>query len=103
MSRITIEGSVTPSTFLARGERTTVERSEFIDKLIRKGYVVVVPERMPVAEEIEKLAAPKVAAAKAEKSVRKPRASKNPEPVVINEAAADEDEPMLPLDEADES
>lgn len=43
MSAITIEGTVTPSTFLASKERRTVERTEFIDKLIRKGYVKVVP------------------------------------------------------------
>jgi hypothetical protein len=42
MARVTIEGSVTPSTYLSRGKRTTVERTPFIDKLIRKGFVNVV-------------------------------------------------------------
>ena len=70
MARVTLEGSVTPSTFLARGKRMTVERTDFIDKLIRKGYVNVVPD--PDAKtEVESITAPKLEAAKAEKAVRK--------------------------------
>lgn len=42
MARITIEGSVTPSTFLARGVRKTVERTAYVDKLIARGFVNVV-------------------------------------------------------------
>lgn len=45
MARIIIEGSNNPSTFLAKGQRTIVERSPMIDKLIRKGFVVVIDER----------------------------------------------------------
>lgn len=70
MARVTLEGSITPSTFLARGKRMTVERTEFIDKLIRKGYVNVVPDPDAVTE-VESITAPKLEAAKAEKAVRK--------------------------------
>lgn len=52
MPRITIEGTVTPSTFLGRGERTTVDRSPFINKLIRKGFVKEVKDRRPVVDEV---------------------------------------------------
>lgn len=70
MARVTLEGSITPSTFLARGKRMTVERTEFIDKLIRKGFVNVVPD--PDAKtEVESVTAPRLAAAKAEKAVQK--------------------------------
>jgi hypothetical protein len=70
MARVTLEGSITPSTFLARGKRMTVERTDFIDKLIRKGFVNVVPD--PDAKtEVESITAPRLAAAKAEKAVQK--------------------------------
>lgn len=36
---ITVEGTETPSTFLAAGERRSVARTEFIDKLIRGGFI----------------------------------------------------------------
>jgi hypothetical protein len=39
MARVTIEGSVSPSTHLPRGERRIVERTDFIDKLVRGGFV----------------------------------------------------------------
>lgn len=42
MGRITIEGTVTPSTYLATGARLTVDRTALIDKMIRNGYVKVV-------------------------------------------------------------
>lgn len=42
MATITIEGSLTPSAFLARGERRTVQRTPRIDALVFKGFVVVV-------------------------------------------------------------
>lgn len=70
MARVTLEGSITPSTFLARGKRMTVERTEFIDKLIRRGYVNVVATPDAVTE-VESITAPKLEAAKAEKAVRK--------------------------------
>lgn len=70
MARVTLEGSITPSTFLARGKRMTVERTEFIDKLIRKGFVNVV-ENPDAKTEVESITAPQLAAAKAEKAVRK--------------------------------
>lgn len=40
---ITIEGSHTPSVELPRGERRTVVRTERIDRLIARGYIVEVP------------------------------------------------------------
>lgn len=57
MPRITVEGTDTPSTFLARGARITVERTPFVNKLIKKGYVrelpsvnVTVPDPVTVQE-----------------------------------------------------
>lgn len=47
MARVTIEGSVTPSVMLPRGQRMTIERTEVIDKMIRRGFVVVVEEHAP--------------------------------------------------------
>lgn len=44
MSKVTIEGSISPSTYLARGERATVQRTEKIDRLIERGFVVVVDD-----------------------------------------------------------
>ena len=58
MAQVTIEGSVMPSAFLPRGERRTVERSDFIDKLIRRGFVTVVPAPEPVAEEVPEISGP---------------------------------------------
>lgn len=45
--KVVIEGTVTPSTFLAAGERRTVSRTEFVDKLIAKGFVKVVDQPTP--------------------------------------------------------
>ena len=42
MAKLTIEGSLTPSAFLARGERRTVQRTPRIDRMVHKGFVVVV-------------------------------------------------------------
>lgn len=48
MSQVTIEGSaITPSTFLPAGERRTVERTDFVEKLIAKGYVTVIEGDSP--------------------------------------------------------
>lgn len=44
MSEVTIEGSILPCAFLPRGERRTVQRTDFIDKLIARGYVVLIEE-----------------------------------------------------------
>ena len=58
MARVTLEGSITPSTFLARGARVTVERTPYVEKLIRKGYVVVIAaaaDKTPVTEEIARM------------------------------------------------
>lgn len=44
MATVTIEGSLSPSAELPRGERRKVQRSEHVDRLIRKGFVVVVDE-----------------------------------------------------------
>jgi hypothetical protein len=69
MSPITIQGSITPSTYLARGVQTRVERTEFIDKLIRGGFVIVVPEPEPLAEPEPEPEAPKKSVSR-----RRPRA-----------------------------
>ena len=58
MAQVTLEGSITPSTYLARGARVTVERTPYVDKLIRKGYVVVIgaaAAKTPVVEEITRI------------------------------------------------
>lgn len=47
--QVVIEGSVLPSTYLAKGERQTVELTPFINKLIRKGYVNVIETIAPPA------------------------------------------------------
>lgn len=39
---ITIEGSITPSTFLARGERTRVQLTDDVQALLDGGFVVEV-------------------------------------------------------------
>ena len=44
MARVTVEGTITPSTFLATGHRLTIECTPYIEKLIRRGYVKVVSE-----------------------------------------------------------
>jgi len=54
--RITVEGTITPSTFLAAGDRRTVTRTVFVEKLIAKGFIRVVEdtaaaEAVPVVEE----------------------------------------------------
>ena len=88
MARVTLEGSITPSTFLARGARLTVEHTPYIEKLIRKGYVNVVGTPDAVAE-VESITAPKLEAAKAEKKLRRPRTRKAVEetPAVVEEVA----------------
>lgn len=55
MSTVVIEGSLSPSSFLARGDRMEVQRTEFVDKLISGGFVDVIsetedPEITPPAE-----------------------------------------------------
>lgn len=55
MSTVVIEGSLSPSSFLARGDRMEVQRTEFVDKLIAGGFVDVIsetedPEVTPLAE-----------------------------------------------------
>ena len=44
MASVTIEGSIKPSVFLARGERRTVQRTKRVENLIRQGYVVEVAD-----------------------------------------------------------
>lgn len=44
MTAVTIEGTITPSAFLPTGDRVTVDRSPFIDRLIRNGFVRVIEE-----------------------------------------------------------
>lgn len=51
MARVTIEGSrLSPSSFLAAGERITVQRTERVDRLIARGFVVEVPDERTVTE-----------------------------------------------------
>lgn len=45
--QVLIEGSVLPSTYLAKGERRLVELTPFINKLIRQGYVTVIETIAP--------------------------------------------------------
>lgn len=56
MAKVTLEGSNTPSTFLKRGARVTVERTALIEKYIRKGYVTVVAAAaVPVEKEVAQI------------------------------------------------
>lgn len=54
MTRVTIEGTITPSTFLGTGKRVTVERTPYISKLIARGYVRVVGDP-PAKAEVEQI------------------------------------------------
>lgn len=47
MSTITIEGSSTPSVYLGRGERRTVQLTDYVRGLIDRGFVVVVKDAAP--------------------------------------------------------
>lgn len=50
MPRIIVEGTTSPSTFLATGHRTVADSDDpFVAKLIRRGYIRVVS---PPAEEV---------------------------------------------------
>lgn len=69
MARVTIEGSITPSTFLRRGHRMTVERTDYIEKLIRGGYVVVV-RNLPADTEVVEIPAAQMPASRGESEVR---------------------------------
>ena len=44
---VKIEGTITPSSFLPAGEVIVVDRSPFIDRLIRNGFVRVVEDTAP--------------------------------------------------------
>lgn len=51
MSQVTLEGShVLKSTFLGPGQRITVERTKYIDNMIRRGYVNLIAEHEPIRE-----------------------------------------------------
>lgn len=51
MAQVTVEGShITPSTFLAAGARVTVERTKYIENLIKRGYVNVIQIHEPIRE-----------------------------------------------------
>lgn len=59
---VTIEGTETPSSFLGRGQRRVVARTEFVDRLIGQGFVRVVvdhkdPERVLTKDQIDAFAA----------------------------------------------
>jgi hypothetical protein len=59
MANITVEGSLTPSAFLARGERLTVQDTDDVRRKIAKGFLVVVdeetgePEPAPLPEPVK--------------------------------------------------
>lgn len=42
MERVTLEGSTTPSTYLPTGKRITVQRTTYVDKMVRKGFAKVI-------------------------------------------------------------
>lgn len=54
VTTVTIEGTIIPSAFLPTGARVTVDRTPFIDRLIRNGFARVIEETpapgVPVAE-----------------------------------------------------
>lgn len=53
MAQVTLEGSkVLKSTFLGPGQRITVERTKYIDNLIRRGYVNVIADHEPIRESL---------------------------------------------------
>lgn len=64
MGQVTIEGTVTPSVELARGERRTVEYTEHVGRLVRLGAVRIVdrpapapaPAAVPASEPLETVA-----------------------------------------------
>lgn len=60
MTKVTIEGSITPSAILPRGHRRTVQMTARIQRLIDRGYVVLVEDSPaePVAEVVEPVADP---------------------------------------------
>lgn len=49
--KVTIEGSLTPSTYLPRGVRRVVTLTPFIERLVRRGFVRILPEE-PTTEEV---------------------------------------------------
>ncbi|QNL30148.1 tail assembly chaperone [Gordonia phage Mariokart] len=46
-AKVTIEGSIQPCSELARGERRTVALTDRVQRLIRRGFVVVVDDHAP--------------------------------------------------------
>lgn len=51
MAQVTIEGSrVLKTTYLAPGARITVERTKYVDNMIRRGYVNLIAEHEPIRE-----------------------------------------------------
>ncbi|ADX31944.1 hypothetical protein TPA2_gp30 [Tsukamurella phage TPA2] len=76
---ITIEGSLTPSVELPRGQRRTVVRTERIERLIARGYIVEVPsdtgttsDSPAPAEPVHAPAEPEVVAAEPEPEAAEP-------------------------------
>lgn len=51
--RITVEGTITPSTFLAAGDRRSVTRTAFVEKLIAKGFIRVVDDETSAEPAVE--------------------------------------------------
>lgn len=58
MASVKVRGSITPCAFLARGEERTVQRTGFVEALIRQGFLDVIedggdnpPHGRPVSEE----------------------------------------------------
>lgn len=80
MALVTLEGTSTPSTYLARGARKTVERTGYVNKLIRGGYVRVVQEHRAM-EEVLTTAAQQYEAAVLERQITTAPTAVDPKPV----------------------
>lgn len=50
MATVTIEGSQTPSVFLAKGQRRTVQLTDRVQRLIDAGFVIVVESDGPTVK-----------------------------------------------------
>lgn len=57
MARITVEGTITPSTYLATGKRITVDDTAYVRKLIARGYIKIITEAVKPAEVVEEIEA----------------------------------------------
>lgn len=54
MPKVTIEGTLTPSTYLARGARTTVELTDAVRRKVKRGYIKIVKVHEPELTDTER-------------------------------------------------